>query len=41
VGYYEAGELVGFADFPNVARTLAQFVARPAAARGLLIPGRS
>ena len=38
VGFYEAGDLVGFADFPNVARVLAAFVARPAVARGLLIP---
>ncbi|AOY91174.1 glutathione S-transferase [Cupriavidus sp. USMAA2-4] len=41
VGFYEAGELVGFADFPNVARVLAAFVARPAVARGLEIPKRA
>jgi GSH-dependent disulfide-bond oxidoreductase len=29
---------VGFADFPEVARVLAAFVARPAVAKGLLIP---
>ena len=40
VGFYEAGELVGFADFPNVARALAAFVARPAVAAGLAIPKR-
>lgn len=40
VGFYEAGELVGFKDFPNVARALAAFVARPAVARGLVIPAR-
>jgi len=38
IGFYGAGELVGFADFPEVARVLAAFVARPAVARGLLIP---
>jgi GST-like protein len=38
VGFYEAGDLVGFKDFPNVARVLAAFVARPAVARGLAIP---
>ena len=40
VGFYEARELVGFADFPNVARALAAFVARPAVVRGLGIPAR-
>ena len=40
VGFYEAGELVGFADFKNVQRVLAAFVARPAVARGLVIPVR-
>ncbi|HEY9274091.1 glutathione S-transferase N-terminal domain-containing protein [Achromobacter sp.] len=38
VGYYEAGELVEFARFKNVARVLEAFVARPAVARGLAIP---
>lgn len=38
IGFYGAGELVGFADFPNVARVLAAFVARPAVERGLIIP---
>ena len=38
VGFYEAGDLVGFADFPEVARVLAAFVARPAVVRGLAIP---
>ncbi len=41
VGFYGAGELVGFEDFPHVARALAAFVARPAVARGLGIPTRS
>ena len=40
IGYYAAGDLVGIADFPNVQRVLAAFVARPAVARGLLIPAR-
>ena len=40
VGFYEARELVGFDDFAQVARVLAAFVARPAVARGLMIPKR-
>ena len=40
IGFYDAGELVGFADFANVKRVLAAFVARPAVARGLVIPAR-
>ena len=40
IGFYEAGELVGFADFPHVARALAAFVARPAVIKGLAIPAR-
>ncbi len=40
VGFYEAAELVGFGDFPNVAVALARFVARPAVVRGLAIPAR-
>ncbi|NUZ04630.1 glutathione S-transferase N-terminal domain-containing protein [Piscinibacter koreensis] len=38
VGFYGAGELVGFDAFGNVARVLASFVARPAVERGLTIP---
>ncbi len=38
IGFYGAGDLVGFADFPEVARVLAAFVARPAVERGLSIP---
>ena len=38
IGFYEAGDLVGFQDFANVARVLKAFVERPAVARGLLIP---
>ena len=41
LGYYEAGHLVGFADFANVARVLTAFLARPAVARGLTIPKRT
>ena len=40
IGFYEAGELVGFQDYANVARVLAAFVARPAVAKGLGIPAR-
>jgi len=40
VGFYEAGELVGIQNFPNVRRALAAFVERPAVARGLNIPQR-
>lgn len=38
IGFYGAGDLVGFADFSNVQRVLNQFLARPAVQRGLLIP---
>ena len=41
VGFYEAGELVGFNDFAHVTRALAAFVERPAVVRGLNIPKRS
>ncbi|WP_020204789.1 MULTISPECIES: glutathione S-transferase C-terminal domain-containing protein [Cupriavidus] len=40
IGFYEAGDLVGIQDFPNVTRVLEAFVARPAVARGLNIPKR-
>ncbi|MDP2768481.1 MAG: glutathione S-transferase N-terminal domain-containing protein [Giesbergeria sp.] len=40
VGFYEAGALVGFDQFPQVQRALAAFVARPAVVRGLNIPAR-
>jgi GST-like protein len=40
VGFYGARELVGFDDFPNVARVLSTFVARPAVVAGLQIPKR-
>jgi GST-like protein len=41
VGFYEAGDLVGFSDFPEVQRVLNAFVARPAVVRGLDIPKRA
>ncbi len=40
VSFYEAGELVGIADFPAVSRALEAFVARPAVVRGSTIPER-
>ncbi|MDH1520901.1 glutathione S-transferase N-terminal domain-containing protein [Achromobacter mucicolens] len=39
VGFYDAGDLVGFSSFKNVARVLDAFVARPAVSKGLTIPG--
>ena len=41
VGFYEAGDLVGIQDFPNVTRVLERFLARPAVIRGLEIPRQS
>ena len=38
VSFYQAGDLVGIADFPHVTRALEAFVARPAVVRGLAIP---
>ena len=38
---YHAADLVGMADFGHVSRALAAFVARPAVARGLLVPQRT
>ncbi len=40
IGFYGAGELVEIERFPEVARVLQSFVARPAVARGLDIPKR-
>ncbi len=40
VGFYGAGDLVGFGNFPNVARVLAAFAERPAVIKGLDIPQR-
>jgi len=38
IGFYGAGELVGFDDFKHVARALDAFLQRPAVAKGLQIP---
>ena len=40
IGFYEAGELVGITDFPNVMRALEKFLSRPAVVAGLGIPKR-
>jgi GST-like protein len=40
IGFYEAGDLVGMADFPHVTRVLETFLARPAVVKGLNIPKR-
>jgi GSH-dependent disulfide-bond oxidoreductase len=40
VGFYGAGDLVGFAGFTQVQRVLKAFMARPAVVRGLGIPQR-
>lgn len=41
VGFYGAGDLVGFDEFEHVKRVLAAFVARPAVERGLNIPKKN
>jgi len=41
VGFYEAGDLVGIADFPHVTRALETFLARQAVINGLDIPKRT
>lgn len=41
IGFYEARDLVGFDDFPEVQRVLDTFMARPAVKRGLEIPSAS
>jgi GST-like protein len=41
ITFYEARELVGFDDFPNVAAWLDRGLARPAVERGLKIPSKS
>ncbi|MGZ5183180.1 MAG: glutathione S-transferase N-terminal domain-containing protein [Ramlibacter sp.] len=38
IGFYGAGELVGFDKYRNVARALDAFVKRPAVTKGLTIP---
>ncbi len=40
VGFYGAGDLVGFADFKQVNRVLEAFAQRPAVQRGLNIPAK-
>jgi GST-like protein len=40
VGFYEARDLVGVADFPNVMRVFNSFLERPAVVRGINIPSR-
>ncbi|MEY4750670.1 MAG: hypothetical protein RIQ60_2884 [Pseudomonadota bacterium] len=40
VNFYGAGDLVGYAEFPNLARVVAAFTARPAVQAGLNIPAR-
>lgn len=40
IGFYGAGDLVGFSDFPNVAAWLERGLARSAVQRGLNIPAR-
>ena len=39
VGFYEAGDLVGIENFPNVMRVYEAFMARPAVMKGLSVPG--
>ena len=41
VGFYGAGDLVGFDGFRNLPRVLKDFEARPAVARGLTIPAET
>ena len=40
IGFYEAGDLVGIADFPHVTRALQTFLGRPAVVIGVGIPSR-
>jgi GSH-dependent disulfide-bond oxidoreductase len=41
VGFYAAGDLVGYGDFKNVDRVLQKFVTRPAVEKGANIPARA
>jgi GST-like protein len=41
IGFYQAADLVGIANFPHVTRALRAFMARPAVIRGLDIPKRT
>lgn len=38
IGFYEAGDLVGIKNFPNITRSLDLFLARPAVIKGLTMP---
>ncbi|MGY4533348.1 GST-like protein [Pseudomonas sp. TE3786] len=38
IGFYEAGDLVGIKNFPEVNRVLEKFLQRPAVIKGLTIP---
>lgn len=38
LSFYQAGDLIGFSDFPEVERVLESFLARPAVQRGQQIP---
>lgn len=38
IDYYEAGDLVGISEYPQVVRALESFLGRPAVAAGLSIP---
>ncbi len=40
IGYYDAGELVGFPGYPNVKRVLDVFLARPTVDRAIKVPAR-
>ena len=40
MGFYDAGELVGFSDFKNVGAWLERGLARPAVQRAVNIPAR-
>ncbi len=40
VNFYEAGDLVGIADFAEVQRAFSAFLARPAVQRGMATPAR-
>jgi GSH-dependent disulfide-bond oxidoreductase len=40
IGFYNAGDLVGFSEYANVSRALHSFVLRPAVIRGSSIPQR-
>jgi GST-like protein len=40
IGFYDAGELVGIKDFPNVLAWLERGLARPATQKGLNVPPR-